>query len=73
MKTKILSKQKMIANISGLGKGDRAYCGPYGTVQCTRAASETKSGKRMFTVSGSQKLTNRGNYTLKALREAIED
>lgn len=71
MKTKTLNKKQMLANICGLSKGARAYCGPFGTIQCTRAASETKSGNRMFTVSGSKKLVNRGNWTMKSLREAI--
>jgi hypothetical protein len=71
MKTKTLNKEKMILNIRGLSKGDRAYCGPFGTVQCTKAASESKTGKRMFKVSSSSKLTNRGNWTFKALKEAI--
>jgi len=71
MKTKTLSKQKMVLNIRGLSKGDRAYCGPYGTVTCVKAASESKSGKRMFKVTNSARLTNRGNWTYTALREAI--
>lgn len=68
---KSLTKAAVIANISGLGKGDRAFCGQYGTVQCYRAASESKSGRRLFKVSQSEKLRNGANYTLKALREAI--
>ncbi len=71
MKTKILNKEKMIKNINGLGKGDRAYCGPFGTVQCTKSAAESKTGTRMFKVSASVKLTNRGNWTFKALKKAI--
>ena len=71
-KTKTLSMDSMLANIAGLSKGDRAYCGPYGTVTCTKAASETKNRRRVFKVSGSQKLRNGGNWSWKALREAIE-
>ena len=72
MKIKTLNKTKMLANIGGLSKGDRAYCGPYGTVQCTKAASESKSGRRMFKVTGSRMIANRGNWTMRALREAIQ-
>lgn len=72
MKIKTLNKSKTIANINGLSKGDKAYCGPYGTVQCVRSAAESKSGLRLFKVTGSVKLANRGNWTMKALREAIQ-
>jgi len=72
MKIKTLNKTKMLANIGGLSKGDRAYCGPYGTVQCTKAASESKSGRRIFKVTGSRMIANRGNWTMQALREAIQ-
>ena len=37
MKTKTLNKEAMIRNIRGLSLGDRAYCGPYGTITCTHA------------------------------------
>ena len=72
MKTKTLNKTKMLANIGGLSRGDRAYCGPYGTVQCTKAASESKSGRRIFKVTGSRMIANRGNWTMTALGEAIQ-
>lgn len=71
-RVKTLGKKQMLLNIGGLSKGDKAYCGPYGTIQCYKAASETRTGKRMFKVSGSQRLQNRGNWTMTALREAIE-
>lgn len=74
MKTKNLTRESMIKNICGLSLGDRAYCGPYGTITCTHAASEWRPNAkvpRKFSVSGSIKLQNRGNWTMKALREAI--
>lgn len=71
MKTKTLNQKAMLANINGLSKGDRAYCGPYGTVTCTESAREAKNGVRRFKVSGSEKLRNGGNWTLANLRKAI--
>lgn len=74
MKTKNLTRESMLKNIGGLSKGDRAYCGPYGTVTCTHAASEwvpNAKEPRKFSVSGSTKLQNRGNWTMKSLRKAI--
>ena len=77
-KTKTLCKESMLRNINGLSIGDRAYCGPYGTITCTRAASSVKGvtpkftrGARRFKVSNSSKLRNGGNWTMKALRKAI--
>ena len=73
-KTKSLNKKSMIRNIGGLSVGDKAYCGPYGTVCCTSAASEwSPKAKvpRKFSVSGSGRLQNRGNYTMAQLRKAI--
>lgn len=75
-KTKILTREAMIRNIAGLSVGDRAYCGPYGTVTCTARASEwspTARVPRKFSVSGNTNglLKNRGNWTMKALRMAI--
>lgn len=74
MKTKRLTNEAMIRNINGLSEGQKAYCGPYGTVTCTKRASEwTPNPKvpRKFSVSGSTKIQNRGNYTMKQLRKAI--
>ena len=71
MRTKILNRRSMFRNIAGLSLGDRAYCGPYGTVTCIKAASEARDGVRRFKVAGSKKLANGGNWTLKGLREAI--
>jgi hypothetical protein len=73
-KHKTLTNEAMIRNINGLSVGQRAYCGPYGTVTCTKAASEWRPNAavpRKFSVSGSLKLVNRGNYTMKQLRKAI--
>ena len=73
-KTKSLNKESMLRNIGGLSVGDKAYCGPYGTIRCTSAASEwSPKAKvpRKFSVSGSEKLQNRGNYTMTQLRQAI--
>ena len=38
MKTKELNREAMLKNINGLSIGDKAYCGPYGTVTCTAEA-----------------------------------
>lgn len=88
-KTKTLNKTAMLKNICGLSIGDRAYCGPYGVVTCTKASNgwyidkknasgnyrgmrnEFTRNSRRFSVSGSTKLQNRGNWTMKQLREAI--
>lgn len=70
----------MLKNINGLSFGDRAYCGPYGTITCTKAAGRvgTKGpfapggrGARRFKVTNSMKIANGGNYSMKALRKAI--
>lgn len=74
MKTKALNKESMLRNIGGLSVGDKAYCGPYGTITCTSAASNWSprpAVPRKFSVSGSIKLQNRGNYTMAQLRKAI--
>jgi len=69
MRIKQLTRSAMLRNINGLSEGDKAYCGPYGTVTCTKKASGTTP--RKFSVSGSSKITNRGNWTMKSLRKAI--
>ena len=71
-KKKTQNNESMIRNINGLSVGDRAYCGPYGTITCTRSAKEAKTGVRMFKVSGSSKLHNSGNWTMNRLRKAIK-
>lgn len=71
-RTKMLTNESMLKNINGLSVGDRAYCGPYGTITCTRAASETKSGTRQFKVANSSKLHNSGNWSMSRLRKAIK-
>ena len=79
-KTKTLSKDAMLRNIGGLSLGDRAYCGPYGTVTCTKAAYSFNAkglmpkrirGARRCKVTGSKKIANGGNYTMASLRKAI--
>ena len=40
-KIKTLNKTAMLKNICGLSIGDRAYCGPYGTVTCIKGACNT--------------------------------
>ena len=79
-RTKTLSRDAMIRNINGLSVGDRAYCGPYGTITCTKAASSLMSkglllkyvrGARRFKVTGSKKIANGGNYSMASLRKAI--
>lgn len=70
MKTKTLNKESMVRNISGLSIGDRAYCGPYGTVTCTKSADGIR-GARRFKVANSKKLRNGGNWTCENLRKAI--
>ena len=40
MKTKTLSNKSLIRNINGLSEGQKAYGGPYGTITCTKRASE---------------------------------
>ena len=91
-KTKTLTREAMIKNICGLSIGDKAYCGPYGTVTCTSLAIHAggmfvveknssgnyrgmtvgyKRNTRRFSVSGSTKIHNGGNYTMASLRKAI--
>lgn len=77
-KTKTMSKEAVIANINGLSLGDRAHCGPYGIITCTKAATcikgvtpVRKRGARRFKVSNSIYLRNGGNWTMSALRKAI--
>lgn len=75
-KTKSLNKEAMLRNIGGLSVGQRAYCGPYGTITCTSAASAWVPNPkipRKFSVSANKNgiLRNRGNYTLTQLRQAI--
>lgn len=41
MKTKALNREAMLKNINGLSIGDKAYCGPYGTVTCIKEACNT--------------------------------
>lgn len=69
-RTKTLTNESMIRNITGLSLGDRAYCGPYGTVTCTKAAGGVR-GARRFKVSGSRLIRNGGNWSMKTLRAAI--
>lgn len=71
-KTKCLCKESTIANINGLSVGDRAYCGPYGTITCTKKACAITKSPRKFKVANSTRLRNGGNWTMKALRKAIE-
>lgn len=75
MRTKTLNKTNVINNINGLSEGDTAYCGPYGTVTCTKSAAYIGGivipGSRRFKVSSSTKLRNGGNWTMKSLRKAI--
>ena len=80
MKTKRLTRESMLKNINGLSLGDRAYCGPYGTITCTKAAGKANAngtsahctyGSRRFKVTNSTKIANGGNYSMKALRKAI--
>lgn len=71
-KTKILSKDAMMRNIGGLSVGDRAYCGPYGTITCTKKACAMTKSPRKFKVANSTKIRNGGNWTMKAFRKAIE-
>lgn len=75
MKTKKLNKESMINNINGLSVGDRAYCGPYGTITCVKKAayigeSAIKNSRR-FKVTNAKKISNGGNYTMRSLRKAI--
>ena len=79
MKTKILNKDAVLKNINGLSEGDRAHCGLYGIITCTRSArhaqtkgvSGLKRGVRLFKVSNSKTLRNGGNWTMAKLRKAI--
>ena len=78
MKTKILNKDAVLKNINGLSVGDRAHCGPYGIITCTKAASRSakgiscqKRGARLFKVANSKMLRNGGNWTMTKLRKAI--
>jgi len=71
MRKKMLGIKPMMRNLNGLSEGDKAYCGPFGTVTCYCAAKNSRSGKRMFKVEGSLRLANRGNWTMDSLRKAI--
>ena len=75
MRTKKMTREAMLKNINGLSEGNRAYCGPYGTVTCTKKAvriGESKVyGSRRFKVTNSKKIANGGNYSMKSLRKAI--
>lgn len=79
MRTKKLNKNAMVANINGLSLGDRAFCGPYGTVTCIKSARANAHGTaphrvygaRRFKVQNSTKIANGGNYSMAALRKAI--
>lgn len=75
MKTKSLNREATLRNINGLSVGDRAFCGPYGTITCTRSAvyigESAIRGSRRFKVANSTKIRNGGNYTMAALRKAI--
>lgn len=71
-KNKTLDRKHMIANINGLSLGDRAYCGPYGTITCTKKACALTKSPRRFKVSNSSKIRNGGNHTMKSIRKAIE-
>ena len=75
MRTKKLTRESMLKNINGLSLGDKAYCGPYGTITCTKAARRINSNgiyrARRFKVTNSTKIANGGNYSMKALRKAI--
>lgn len=70
-KSKTLSKDAMLKNINGLSLGDRAYCGPYGTITCTKKACAITKSPRRFKVANSSKIRNGGNHTMKSLRKAI--
>jgi len=81
-KTKVLRKESVIKNINGLSLGDRAYCGPYGTITCIQAATRYMTtakgsipqrirGARRFKVTNAIKIANGGNYSMKSLRKAI--
>lgn len=73
MTLRSIFEKSILDNINGLSLGDRAHCGPYGIVTCTHAAEGRGRGKapRKFSVSRSKKLQNRGNWTMRQLREAI--
>ena len=75
MRTKRLTRESTLRNINSLGVGDRAYCGPYGTITCTKKAAwvgeSVVRGSRRFKVTNAKKIRNGGNYTMKALRKAI--
>lgn len=73
-KSKTPATEALIKNINGLSEGQRAHGGQYGIITCTkRASSWSPNAKvpRKFSVSGSTKIQNRGNYTMKQLRKAI--
>lgn len=71
MRIKNLTREAMLRNINGLSYGDKAYCGPYGTIKCV--TQKNIHGKRTFSVSGTKKLRTGGNWTMSALRKAIVD
>lgn len=70
-KVKTLTREAMVKNINGLSLGDRAYCGPYGTITCTKKACSATKSPRRFKVANSSKIRNGGNHTMKSLRKAI--
>jgi len=68
MKKTVKTGAVLVRRINGLSVGDRARCGEYGVVRCSKAAGE--KGTRMFAVSGSKVLRN-GAWTMAGLRKAI--
>lgn len=70
-KTKKLNKTATLRNINGLSLGDRAYCGPYGTITCYAAYDKQTKTPRQFSVTGAAKLFNSTGWTMSQLRKHI--
>lgn len=65
------NEKNALRNINGLSEGDRAYCGKYGIITCTKRACRLTKSPRKFKVAKSSVLRNGGNWSYRKLREAI--
>lgn len=69
--TTVLSNEDFLGKIRRLAVGKTVAHEKFGVVKCTRAAKDSKTGKRMFSVSKSTVAANRGGYTLDTICTAF--
>ena len=75
MKTTKTTKRAVESFMSNVNKLDKfvrteTHSEKFGTVKLVKAATESKNGKRMFSVKNSSVVKN-GSYTLGGLREKL--